>query len=311
MACESQRVPVGGLSSAGAARQQPGSSRDGKFKTAKSKKAKMKTKKKARNLASKCQTSTARNAIRSAVRNAVLAAALTAMSPAGTFATDLPLPMYTKAPPVRSAAAPYIWSGLYVGGQFGYLWGRTRVDDEGVTTEHNARTNGIVGGALIGYNVQIERLVFGLEGDIGWTNAHGVGTALPPPPPAPGPISVPTHGPNSYNARWTSHARGRFGYAFDNWLFFAAGGFAAADFSFQEGAIGTTVVLAPVTGGKYYGWSAGGGVERAFTANFVGRLEYFYDDYGHKDYVGVLGDPYRLSLTGQSVRAALAWKFAP
>jgi hypothetical protein len=29
----------------------------------------------------------------------------------------------------------------------------------------------------------------------------------------------------------------------------------------------------------------------------------------HKDYVGVLGDPYRVSLKGQTLRGALAWKF--
>jgi len=246
----------------------------------------------------------------SAPRSIALAAAFIAISPAGAFATDLPVPMVTKAPSLRPTAAPFTWSGLYLGGQFGYLWGRTHVDDDGVTTERNARTDGVIGGAMIGYNLQIERLVFGLEGDIGWTNAHGVGTSSPPPP-APVLIPVTTHGPNSYNARWTSHVRGRLGYAFDNWLVFAAGGFAAADLSFQEGAIGTTLVPAPITGGKYYGWSVGGGVEHAFTANLAGRVEYLYDDFGRKDYVGVLGDPYRVSLTGQTVRGALTWKFGP
>ena len=248
-------------------------------------------------------------------RRVAIAMILVTMSPAGAFATDLPLPMYKKAPPLRPAAAPYNWSGLYLGAHFGYLWGRTRVDDDGVTTEHNAQTDGIVGGAMIGYNWQIERIVFGLEGDIGWTNAHGVGTSPPPPPPAPPPapvlIPVTTHGPNSYDVRWTSHVRGRLGYAFDNWLVFAAGGFAAADLSFQEGAINTIFVPAPNTGGKYYGWSVGGGVEHAFTSNLIGRVEYLYDDFGHKDYVGVLGDPYRVSLTGQTVRGALTWKFNP
>ena len=79
-------------------------------------------------------------------------------------------------------------------------------------------------------------------------------------------IPVTTHGPNSYNARWTSHARGRFGYAFDNWLVFATGGFAASDLSFQEGVINTTFVPASTSGGKYYGWSVGGGVEKAITS---------------------------------------------
>jgi opacity protein-like surface antigen len=134
-------------------------------------------------------------------------------------------------------------------------------------------------------------------------------------------------------------ARGRIGYAFGDWLVFAAGGFAAADLSFREGAINVTFVPGPQNngggtntggtggtgggnaggtggtivndGGKYYGWSVGGGIEHAFTANLVGRIEYFYDNFGHKDYVGGLGDRYRVSLTGQTVRAALAWKFDP
>jgi len=230
------------------------------------------------------------------------------MNPFDAFAADLPQTMYTKAPPAIAAAPPYRWSGLYIGGHLGYLWGRTRVDDDGVTTEHNARTDGVIGGAMIGYNWQIDRVVFGLEGDFGWTNAHGVGSSEPPPPVL---IPVTTHGPNSYEVRWTSHARGRLGYAFDKWLVFAAGGFAASDLRFQEGAINTTFVPAPASGGKYYGWSVGGGVETALTANLIGRVEYFYDDFGHKDYVGALGNPYRVSLTGHSVRAALAWKFDP
>jgi outer membrane immunogenic protein len=228
------------------------------------------------------------------------------------LAADLPQTMYSKAPP-RVAAVPFQWSGFYVGGHLGYLWGRTRVDDNGVTTEHNARTDGVNGGAMIGYNWQIDRVVFGVEGDFGWTNAHGVGESEPPPPPPPPPppvlIPITTHGPNSYDARWSSHARGRLGYAFDNWLVFAIAGVAASDLRFQEGAISTTFVPAPTSGGKYYGWSVGGGVETALTSNLIGRVEYFYDDFGHKDYVGVLGNHYRVSLTGHSVRAALAWKF--
>jgi outer membrane immunogenic protein len=93
-------------------------------------------------------------------------------------------------------------------------------------------------------------------------------------------------------------------YAFDNWLFFVAGGLAIADLDFHEGG----AAFGP-TGGKYVGWSIGGGVERAFTRNLVGRIEYLYDDYGHKDYIGVAGDLYRVSLTGQTLRGAMIWKF--
>ena len=115
----------------------------------------------------------------SAPCSVALAAMFAAINPAVAFATDLPLPpMVTKAPPLPAAVAPYNWSGLYVGGHLGYLWGRTRVEEGGAVTERNARTDGIIGGAMIGYNWQIGRAVFGLEGDFGWTNARGVGTDL-------------------------------------------------------------------------------------------------------------------------------------
>ncbi len=275
------------------------------------------------------------NIIRNAMLMAVLMAVYNAVWPIHASAADLRLPqMPAKAPPLPPATPMYNWSGLYVGGHLGYLWGRTRVDDDGVTVERNARTDGIIGGAMIGYNWQVDRVVFGLEGDIGWTNAQGVGSTPPPPPPPPTFIPVTTRGQNSYDVRWTSHIRGRLGYAFGDWLVFGAGGFAVADLSFREGAINTTFVQLPQSGGgtvpppggagstpapspqnddggKYYGWSIGGGIEHAFTANLVGRVEYFYDNYGHKGSVGALGDSYRVSLTGQTVRAALAWKFDP
>jgi opacity protein-like surface antigen len=61
-------------------------------------------------------------------------------------------------------------------------------------------------------------------------------------------------------------------------------------------------------------WLVNGGgadAEMAITRNLVGRVEYLYDDFGHKNYTGVTGDPYRVSFRGQTVRGALAWKFDP
>jgi outer membrane immunogenic protein len=240
---------------------------------------------------------------RSVWRHIAVIASVLAMSSMAALATDLPPRMPVKAPPPASAVPVYSWSGLYVGGHLGYLWGRTRVEEDGVVIEDNARTNGVVGGMLAGYNWQIGVAVLGLEGDFGWSNAHGVGT-LPP-------IPVTTRDPNRYDLRWTSHARGRIGYAFQNALVFAAGGLAVADLNFTEGAITTIFVPAQSSGGKYFGWSLGGGVEWGMTPNLVSRIEYFYDNYGHKDYIGVLGDPYRVSLKGQTLRGALAWKFNP
>ena len=68
------------------------------------------------------------------------------------LAADMPV----KAPAYKAPiAAPYYdWSEFYVGGHVGYIWGRTRVEEDGVVTEPNASTDGVIGGALAGYNWQ-------------------------------------------------------------------------------------------------------------------------------------------------------------
>ena len=53
-----------------------------------------------------------------------------------------------------------------------------------------------------------------------------------------------------------------------------------ADLDFIEGVTTTTTTIIPPTkGGKYVGYSLGGGVEYAFTRILLGRLQYNYDDF--------------------------------
>ena len=49
------------------------------------------------------------------------------------------LPPYSKAS-VTAVNPGYNWSGFYVGEHLGYLWGKTRVLDDGVLTEPGAPT---------------------------------------------------------------------------------------------------------------------------------------------------------------------------
>jgi outer membrane immunogenic protein len=214
---------------------------------------------------------------------------------APAIAADLPL----KAPVYKAAPVPltYNWSGFYAGGHIGYLWGRTRVEEDGELTEPNAKTNGVVGGVLGGYNFQSGSWVFGVEADIGWSNARGTGENTP--------SVVVTELPNTYKIRWTSHGRGRFGYAVDRWLWFVAGGVAVADFNFIEGG---EITSNQRQGAKFVGGSIGGGLEYAFTDLVRGRLEYLYDDFGHKTYVNADGDSYRVGVKAQTLRGALVIK---
>jgi outer membrane immunogenic protein len=216
-------------------------------------------------------------------------------------ATDLSAPVYRKAPVMVDPA--YNWSGFYVGGHVGGIWGRSRVFDDGVLTESGAPTNGVVGGILAGYNWQTGPVVLGIEGDFGWSNAQGHGTSVEDPPPP-----VVPRGPNTYNLRWDSHVVGKAGFASGRWLVFATGGVAIAGFDFQEGVVPPAPPPDSINK-TYVGFSVGAGVEYAFTQNLLGRLQYIYDDFGGKNYVTVDGDTYRVNLTSQTLRGALSWKF--
>src|SRR5262245_52260222 len=199
---------------------------------------------------------------------------------------DMNAPVY-KAPvyPVSN------WSGFYIGGHAGYMWGRSTVWDDGDLVEKNAPTNGFVGGVLAGANWQTGAWVIGLEGDFGWTNAHGNGTGAHPAP------------SNSYDFNWTSHFRGRLGYATGSMLWFVAGGVALANFDYTQGSSGITI-----TGSGFTGWTLGGGADIAFSPNWIARVEYLHDDFGDKTFL-INGDPYRLKLTGDTLRGALMYKF--
>ena len=197
--------------------------------------------------------------------------------------------MAVKAP-IAPMPAAYDWTGAYIGGQLGYLWGGLRVEENGVVTDDHALVNGAIGGVVAGFNWQTGRLVLGFDGDFGFSNARGNGQAA-------------EEIPNLYRINSTYHVRGRIGAAMDNTLLiFFAGGLAAADFRFTPGEI----VLQK--GAYFDGASIGGGFEYGILPQLSGRVEVIYDDFGSKSYVNSY-DLYRVHLTGRTVRGALTFKF--
>jgi len=188
------------------------------------------------------------------------------------------------------APTAYDWSGLYVGLHAGYLWGDVDVEEDDDPIVRGGSIDGFVGGALAGFNFQLDPLVLGLEGDFGWTDADGNGKA------------VPQEFDYKYDLNWIAHVRGRAGFAFDRALIFAAGGLAIADLDIdqhQELHIG----------GTYYGWTIGGGIDYAFTESLIGRIEYLHDEFGEEDYNDV--EDYSADLSADIVRAAISYKFNP
>jgi outer membrane immunogenic protein len=186
--------------------------------------------------------------------------------------------MPTKAP---LYAAPYNWTGLYVGINGGAGWGTSNV---ATVPSGSFNTNGGLIGGTIGYNWQMGQTVFGLEGDIDWSNVRGSG-------PCAGTIC------ETRNS-WLSTARGRIGYAFDRFLPFVTGGAAFGDIKNNITGVGTATETKA-------GWTLGGGVEAAIAGPWTAKIEYLYADLGRG--ASVLGSD--ASFKTNIVRGGINYRF--
>jgi outer membrane immunogenic protein len=195
------------------------------------------------------------------MRKFLLAAtALVAVS-APAFAADLPSRV-APAPMTTTYVPVFTWTGFYIGVNAGYGWMQndniTFTNPFGVSTSFSGGDDGgFTGGGQIGYNMQYNQFVFGLETDIqyadfGRKNYYATGF---------GPF--PTFATD--NGNYFGTVRGRLGYAIDRTLIYVTGGLAYGD-------VGETVGNADTE----WGWTLGGGVEYAFTNNWTAKLEGLY-----------------------------------
>ena len=208
------------------------------------------------------------------VGGAVLAVALAGFMLAGPAQADSAQPMPTQT---------YNWSGLYIGGTTGYLWGNSQHCDGG--TGPNACTNsfsvrGFTGGGTLGYNWQADDFVLGVETDLSGASAKG------------GTSSNASYGCGGSGPicrtqlDWYGTVRGRLGYAgWDdhlpsivgsrNWLPYVTGGLAYGRIYASVGA-----PIQTSNNDIRFGWTFGGGIEYAPVKSWSVRLEYLYTALG-------------------------------
>jgi outer membrane immunogenic protein len=193
-------------------------------------------------------------------------------------AADLPTrPAYAPAP-MMSPTPVYNWTGIYVGLNGGYGWGNQDPLNL-ITNRFDGASLGFSGGVFggtAGAQIQSGHVVIGLEADIDWANMKGSGTF------APSVLGVPFAAISaSTNIDWETTARARVGYAQDNWLFYATGGFAIlgtkAAFTPALGLTCVSYTLVNCSGtSKQIGAALGAGVEYGITQNVSAKLEYLY-----------------------------------
>lgn len=203
-------------------------------------------------------------------------------------AADLPR---RQAMPMKAApmyAAPYSWTGFYVGVNGGGGWGGSKWSNAAGWNGVADVSGGLVGGT-VGYNVQMNQAVFGLEGDLDWSNIRG---------------STPC-GATTCETRngWLGTVRGRVGYAFDRFMPYVTGGLAVGDIKADRAGIGGTTETKA-------GWTLGGGLEAAIAGPWTAKVEYLYADLGKTTCGAVAcGVPMDVNFHTNIVRAGLNYRF--
>lgn len=207
---------------------------------------------------------------------------LLALGVASASAADLPRreAMPVKAPVYMAPA--YNWTGFYVGINGGGGWGNSEFSAPLGTSFD---LSGAVIGGTAGYNWQMGQVVFGLEGDMDWSNIRG---------------SANCGGITSCETRndWLGTVRGRLGYAFDRVMPYVTGGLAVGGVKTSAAGIGDTSETKA-------GWTIGGGLEAAIAGPWTAKVEYLYVDLGNTG--TVLGSD--ASFHTNIVRAGLNYRF--
>jgi opacity protein-like surface antigen len=189
-------------------------------------------------------------------------------------------------PSFPRAAAGLSAAGIYIGGQIGYAWGagnfnETLIDPVTgtlINTSVGGKPNGVIGGAHVGYNLQINQWVIGLEGTVDGTSLSNTAVAFFP---------VAFRG-STLTAQTTADIqgsiRGRLGIAWDRVLIYGTGGVAFGGFN-TDVSIAAPNARVPFFASRNFsntrvGWTAGGGIEYAITNNWSIRTEYRFSDFG-------------------------------
>lgn len=173
------------------------------------------------------------------------------------------------------AAAPLNWTGPYLGGQIGYGWSDPDYTYSGLS-HHSFSADGIVGGVTAGYNFQSGPFVYGLEGDLSFSDIHGDSLATP------GGAPCYIEG-CSAKVPWFGTVRGRVGYAYDSFLPYVTGGLA---FGKVEGSADLGACASATCGfdKTKAGWTVGGGLEWRVDQRWSVKAEYLYVDLGKPDF---------------------------
>jgi outer membrane immunogenic protein len=205
------------------------------------------------------------------MKSALLGAvALVAM--AGTaVAADLPV---KAAPYVNTVSGPFSWTGFYMGVDAGYAFAAQDIGLSGTPVANlqepgsiGTNASGGVGGLHGGFNYQVNPIwVWGIEGRFAATGLKSTGADT-------------LGNTSSLSLPWEGSVVGRWGYVAEpRLMIYGLGGVAFGEL--KNGIVGANILGTANTDNVHTGWTAGAGIEYAFTNNLIGGLEYRYTNLG-------------------------------
>ncbi|MET0719431.1 MAG: carbohydrate porin [Tardiphaga sp.] len=172
----------------------------------------------------------------------------------------------------RQIQAAYDWTGLYLGGHFGYGGGSfgpgaNSLPAQGVLLPPSP--TGLIGGYQVGYNKQFNNgLVLGIEADATFGSPQDTARLTPE--------------PFNTSLNYAATARGRIGYAFGALMPYATGGVAWGQTKLNLNDTGGDLISSATR--NHFGWTAGAGVEFAVGGNWTAKVEYAYLDLERQTY---------------------------
>jgi outer membrane immunogenic protein len=235
---------------------------------------------------------------------------------APALAADMGVPARSYYPPLPPAI--YDWTGIYVGGHIGGGMLVDSVSQNGVSPGDfnlvdtgNLRPAGVIGGAQIGANYEFAPWVVGLEGS--WTDSGIQGNTLI------GCAGTCVIGTTAIaqerftsQAQWFAALTGRFGYAANDWLFYAKVGGAWMDARYTEDLLttgaGVTAATQVFTDNRT-GFTVGAGIELGLVENLSGKIEYDFYDFGSRNYNFNAITPVSVSSNLHTIIVGLNYKF--
>lgn len=212
------------------------------------------------------------------MKKLIMGAALLCASASGAMAADLSVPVSADPAPAPYAAT-HDWTGFYAGVVSGFGGARSLTHNFG---DAILDMDGVLLGGTIGANWQIDDFVLGAEGDLSWSSLNGYAN------------------PTTLNENYFGTIRARAGYAVDDLLVYATGGFATTNLHADTGTA--------MTDTSFYGWTIGAGLEYAITDALSVKGEYLYSKYADKD-VDLGGTNFNIGLSASTIRAGLNYKF--